>query len=40
MSNTVKTRVIGVDIRVDHTTIAVVDQRDNIMGTDSFLTID
>ena len=26
MSNTVKNRVIGVDIRVDHTTIAVVDQ--------------
>lgn len=40
MSNTVKNRVIGVDIRVDHTTIAVVDQRGNILGTDSFLTTD
>ena len=40
MSNTVKNRVIGVDVRMDHTTIAVVDQRGNILGTDSFLTID
>ena len=40
MSNTVKNRVIGVDVRVDHTTIAVVDQRGNILGTDSFMTID
>ena len=40
MSNTVKSRVIGVDVRVDRTTIAVVDQRGNILGTDSFLTTD
>ena len=40
MSNTVKNRVIGVDIRMDHTTIAVVDQRGNILATDSFMTID
>ena len=40
MSNTIKNRVIGIDVRVDRTTIAVVDQRGNILGTDSFLTTD
>ena len=40
MSNTVKNRVIGIDVRLNRTTIAVVDQRGNIIGTDSFLTTD
>ena len=40
MSNTVKNRVIGVDVRVERTTIAVVDQRGNILATDTFLTKD
>ena len=40
MGNTIKNRVIGIDVGVKHTTIAVVDQRGNILGTDSFPTID
>ena len=40
MSNTVKNRVIGIDVRLNRTTIAVVDQRGNILATDSFLTTD
>lgn len=40
MSDTIKNRVIGVDVGVTRTTVAVVDQRGNILGTDSFLTID
>ena len=40
MSAVIKNRVIGVDVGVTRTTIAVVDQRGNILGTDSFLTID
>ena len=38
MGNTIKNRVIGIDVGVKHTTIAVVDQRGNILGTDSFPT--
>ena len=38
MSNTIKNRVIGIDVRQERTMIAVVDQRGNILGTDSFLT--
>ena len=40
MNNAVKNRVIGVDVRVEKTTIAVVDQRGNILATDTFLTTD
>ena len=40
MNNAVKNRVIGVDVRVERTTIAVVDQRGNILATDTFLTTD
>jgi glucokinase len=40
MSNTIKNRVIGIDVGVTHTTLAVVDQRGNILGSDSFLTAD
>lgn len=40
MGNTIKNRVIGIDVGVKHTTIAVVDQRGNILGTDSFPTTD
>ena len=40
MSNTIKNRVIGIDVRQERTMIAVVDQRGNILGTDSFLTTD
>ena len=40
MSNTVKNRVIGIDVRLNRTTIAVVDQRGNILATDSLLTTD
>lgn len=40
MSNTIKNRVIGIDVGVTNTTLAVVDQRGNILGTDSFLTTD
>ena len=40
MSNAVKNRVIGIDVRLNRTTIAVVDQRGNIIGTDSFQTTD
>ena len=40
MSNTIKNRVIGIDVRLNRTTIAVVDQRGNILATDSFLTTD
>lgn len=40
MNNAVKNRVIGVDVRVERTTIAVVDQRGNILATDTFLTKD
>ena len=38
MSDTIKNRVIGVDVGVNRTTIAVVDQRGNILGTDYFPT--
>ena len=40
MSNTIKNRVIGIDVGVTNTTLAVVDQRGNILGSDSFLTTD
>ena len=40
MSNAIKNRVIGIDVGVTNTTIAVVDQRGNILGYDSFLTTD
>ncbi len=40
MSDTIRNRVIGVDVRVSQTTIAVVDQRGNILATDSFPTTD
>lgn len=40
MSDTIKNRVIGIDVGVNHTTIAVVDQRGNILATDSFRTKD
>ena len=40
MSNTVKNRVIGIDVRLNRTTIAVVDQRGTILATDSFPTTD
>lgn len=40
MSDVIKNRVIGIDVRVNRTTVAVVDQRGNIMGTDSFVTAD
>lgn len=40
MSNAVKNRVIGIDVGVNRTTIAVVDQRGNIIGTDGFTTTD
>lgn len=40
MSDAIKNRVIGVDVGVTSTTIAVVDQRGNILGTDYFLTSD
>ena len=40
MGNTIKNRVIGIDVGVKHTTIAVVGQRGNILGTDSFPTTD
>lgn len=40
MSDAIKNRVIGVDVGVAYTTIAVVDQRGNILGTDSFQTAD
>ena len=40
MSDAIKNRVIGIDVGVSHTTVAVVDQRGNILGTDSFLTTD
>ena len=40
MGNTIKNRVIGIDVGVKHTTISVVDQRGNILGTDSFPTTD
>ena len=40
MSNTIKNRVIGIDVRQERTMIAVVDQRGNILGTDSFQTTD
>ena len=40
MGNTIKNRVIGIDVGVKHTTIAVVDQRGNILGTDTFPTTD
>lgn len=38
MSNTIKNKVIGIDVGVSRTTIAVVDQRGTILGTDSFMT--
>lgn len=38
MSDIIKNRVIGVDVGVNRTTIAVVDQRGNILGTDYFPT--
>ena len=37
---TIKNRVLGIDVGVSETTIAVVDQRGNILGTDSFATSD
>ena len=40
MSNTIKNRVFGIDVGVTNTTLAVVDQRGNILGSDSFLTTD
>ena len=40
MSDTIRNRVIGVDVRPLQTTIAVVDQRGNILATDSFPTSD
>lgn len=40
MSNAIKNRVIGIDVGVTNTTLAVVDQRGNILGSDSFLTTD
>lgn len=40
MSDVIKNRVIGIDVRVNRTTVAVVDQRGNILGTDSFVTAD
>ena len=36
----IKTRVIGIDIRVDRTTYAVVDIRGEIVAQDYFLTTD
>ena len=40
MSDAIKSKVIGVDVRVARTTLAVVDQRGNILATDSFPTTD
>lgn len=40
MGNVIKNRVVGIDVGVRHTTIAIVDQRGNILGTDSFPTTD
>ena len=40
MSDAIKNKVIGIDVGVSRTTIAVVDQRGNILGTDYFLTTD
>ncbi len=40
MSNYIKNRVIGVDISISTTTLAIVDQRGNILGSDSFPTTD
>ncbi len=40
MSNAIKSRVIGIDVGVVNTTLAVVDQRGNILATDSFPTTD
>ena len=40
MSTTIKNRVIGVDVSVDNTTIAVVDQRGAIIAEDRFPTTD
>ena len=36
----IKTRVVGIDIRVDRTTFAVVDIRGEIVAQDYFLTSD
>jgi glucokinase len=40
MSSAIKNRVIGIDVGVNNTTMAVVDQRGNILGYDSFPTTD
>lgn len=40
MSNTIKNKVIGIDVGVANTTIAVVDQRGTIIGHDRFPTTD
>ena len=40
MSDIVKNKVIGIDVRLERTEIAVVDQRGNILGSDSFVTAD
>ena len=40
MDNTIKTKVIGVDINIKHTTLAVVDLRGTILAKDVLLTGD
>jgi glucokinase len=40
MGNVIKNRVVGIDVGGRHTKIAIVDQRGNILGTDSFPTTD
>ena len=40
IQNTIKTRVVGIDISIDRTVYAIVDMRGNILGRDSFPTTD